>query len=66
MSGVLPQILIVIAFAAFCFGSGYLAGFIVTRKYRPLQLDERQMGMGRAAERFVILSARPPLPSAMV
>jgi hypothetical protein len=27
---------------------------------RPLQLADRQMGMGRAAEGFEILSARPP------
>jgi hypothetical protein len=33
---------------------------------RPLQLADRQMGMGRAAERSEILNARPPLPAALV
>ena len=31
MSGLLLQVLIVVAFGAFCFGCGYLTAFIVTR-----------------------------------
>ena len=31
MSGLLPQLLILVAFGAFCFGCGYLTAFIVTR-----------------------------------
>jgi hypothetical protein len=56
----LLQFIIVAAFGALCFGGGYLTAFIVTRNHwrdedqawrRPLQLADRQMGMGRAAER---------------
>jgi hypothetical protein len=32
---------------------------------RPLQLADRQMGMGRAAETIEILNALPPLPAAL-
>jgi len=55
----LLQLVIVAAFAAFCFGFGYLTAFIVTRNkwrrddrapHRPLRLAHRQMGMGRAAD----------------
>jgi hypothetical protein len=31
MSGLFLQVLIVVAFGAFCFGCGYLTAFIVTR-----------------------------------
>jgi hypothetical protein len=61
MSNLLLQVLIVLAFGALCSGCGYLTAFIVTRNHwrdgndqarcRPLQLDDRQMGMGRAAKR---------------
>ena len=70
------QFIIVVGFGALCFGCGYLTAFIVTRnKWRDemikrgvarYNLADRQMGMGRAAERFEILNARPPLPAAMV
>jgi hypothetical protein len=33
MSGLLLQVLIVVAFGAFCFGCGYLTAFIVTRNH---------------------------------
>ena len=60
MRELLLQFGIVVAFGAFCFGCGYFIAFIVTRnKWRDemikrgvaLQLADRQMGMGRAAER---------------
>jgi len=60
MSQLLLQVVLVVVFAALCFGCGYLTAFIVTRnqwrdemikRHRPLQLAHRQMGMGRAAER---------------
>jgi hypothetical protein len=48
MSGLLLQIVIVVAFGAFCFGCGYLTAFIVTRgrrddraRHRSLQLADR-------------------------
>jgi hypothetical protein len=60
MSQLLLQVVIVVAFGAFCFGCGYRTAFIVARnqwrdemikaRCRPLQLADRQMGMGRAAK----------------
>ena len=62
----LLQFIIVAAFGAFCFGCGYLTAYIVSRnrwrdemiktRCRPLQLADRQMGMGRAAEGIEILN----------
>ena len=75
MSQLLLQVLIVVGFGALCFGFGYLTAFFVTRnrwrdemitRRRPLQLADRQMGMGRAAERSEIFNARPALPAAVV
>ena len=53
------QVLIVVAFGAFCFGCGCLTAFIVTRnQWRDdmiergfaLQRADRQVGMGRASK----------------
>jgi hypothetical protein len=42
MSQLLPPVLIVAAFGAFCFGCGYLAAFIVTRnKWRDEMIERR-------------------------
>jgi hypothetical protein len=62
MSQLLLQIVIVVAFGAFCFGCGYLTAFIVMRnqwrddqaRCGPLQLAHRQMGMGGAIKRKVV------------
>ena len=55
-------IIIEAPFGVLCFGRGYLTAFIVTRnKWRDEIIKrgaDRQMGMGRAAERIKIL--RPP------
>jgi hypothetical protein len=69
MSEQLQQFIIVAAFGGLCFGCGYLIAYVVTRnkwrdemikaRRRPLQLDDRQMGMGRAAERIKILKCAP-------
>ena len=67
----LLQFIIVAAFGALCFGCGYLIAFVVARnrwrdemikaRCRRLQLADRQMGMGRVAERIEILNAQLPL-----
>jgi len=66
------QVFIVGAFGAICFGCGYLTALIITRnqwrdemnqaRRRAVQLADRQMGMGRAAERIEILNGRFPPP----
>jgi hypothetical protein len=43
MSNLMLQVLIVVAFAAFCFGCGYLTAFIVTRNRWRDEMFERGM-----------------------
>ncbi len=38
---------------------------MIKRGVRPLQLADRQVGMGRAAERIEILNAQPRLPATL-
>ena len=53
MSQLLLQVVIVVALGAFCFGGGYLTGFIVTRNR---WLDEMiKRGVARSVGRGVVV-----------
>jgi hypothetical protein len=70
MSQLLPQVIIVVAFGAICFGCGYLTAFLVTRNQWRDEMIKRgvarynwqnwQMGMGRAAGVIQAMGCRCP------
>jgi hypothetical protein len=70
MSQLLLQVIIMVAFGAFCFGCGYLTAFVVTRNRWRDEMIKRgvarynwQTGKWEWGEP---LNARPPLPAAFV
>src|SRR4029077_19049959 len=76
MSQLLLQVVIVVAFGAFCFGCGYLTAFIVTRNQWRDEMIKRGVARynwttgkwewGEPPKESKYCNARPPPPNAMV